>query len=183
MPCRTACRGRAKSLICGLILCGLLILSFQSVARANRSVTLVWSRSTAPNAAGYKIYYGTASHVYSNVVDAGNATMVTISGLVEGRTYYFAAATYDSAGDESTYSNEASYAVPVTPPGLSSVFRSAGSFSFNIAGVAGYKYVVQASTNLANWTSVQTNASPFAFTDTNAGRFNRRFYRVFYLPQ
>jgi hypothetical protein len=71
-------------------------------------VTLTWNPSTDTGVAGYKIYYGTASRVYTNSLDVGNDTNVLISGLVEGTTYFFAATTYDSVGDESDFSTEVS---------------------------------------------------------------------------
>ena len=60
--------------------------------------------------------------------------------------------------------------------------HKAGQFGLSIAGVPGSNYAVQASTNLVIWIALQTNAAPFAFMDTNAGKFNRRFYRAVYLP-
>ncbi|MGA9453326.1 MAG: fibronectin type III domain-containing protein [Verrucomicrobiia bacterium] len=74
-----------------------------------QSVTLAWNRSTDPTVVGYKIYYGGASGTYTNTLSAGNATNVTISGLVGGTTYYFAATTYNSSGVQSPFSNEVSY--------------------------------------------------------------------------
>jgi hypothetical protein len=55
-------------------------------------------------------------------------------------------------------------------------------FTLTVSGVAGHFYVVQASSNLMDWVSLQTNTAPFTFVDTNAGRFNRRFYHAVYLP-
>jgi hypothetical protein len=58
-----------------------------------------------------------------------------------------------------------------------------GQFRFGLAGVPGYSYIIQASTNLVQWRSLQTNPSPFSFLDTNASQFPRRFYRGAYFPQ
>ena len=77
-----------------------------------QSVMLGWQPSPDPKAAGYNIYYGTTSHIYTSKVSVGNVTNVTISGLIIGDTYYFAATTYDSANQESGFSNEAVYANP-----------------------------------------------------------------------
>lgn len=137
--------------------------------------------SISPDIAGYKIYYGTASHSYSNVVDVGNTNRVTINGLIPGATYYFAATTVDALGNESGFSNEAGYTVPVTPATLASLTVSAGQFSFNVTGDPGQLYVVQMSTNLQDWISVQTNTVPFQFTESNATGQTPRFYRAFYL--
>lgn len=57
-----------------------------------------------------------------------------------------------------------------------------GRFTLTVSGVPGYQYVIQASTNLVDWVSVKTNTAPFTFVDTNAGQFNRRFYRSVYIP-
>ena len=157
------------------------MLFFQLPVRANDSVTLAWYPSGTPDVVAYKIYYGLASHNYSNVAMAGNHTNVTISGLVPGKTYYFAATTVNSAGSESGFSNEASNTVPVTAAALTSAARLGGQFSFTVSGDAGQQYVVQASTNMVNWISIQTNAAPFLFTDPNAAGFKQRYYRVFYL--
>jgi len=72
------------------------------------SAVLAWQPSTDPTVAGYKLYYGVASHTYTHAIDVGQATTATISNLAVGTTYYFAATAYDSSGVESPFSNEAS---------------------------------------------------------------------------
>ncbi len=79
----------------------------------SQTVKLGWEPSPDPNAVGYKIYYGTTSHNYPNMVIVGNTTNTTLNGLINGRTYFFAATTYDASSQESDFSNEASYAVPL----------------------------------------------------------------------
>src|ERR1700690_446584 len=85
-------------------------------AFATGSVTLAWNASTDPNVAGYNVYYGGASGAYTNEICAGNATNATISGLVEGTTYYFAGTTYAALGVESPFSSEVPYRVPLNVP-------------------------------------------------------------------
>ncbi len=54
-----------------------------------------------------------------------------------------------------------------------------------ITGGLGPDYTVQASTNLSNWSVLLTTnspAPPLSFTDTNAGSFLKRFYRVLLGP-
>ena len=128
--------------------------------------------------AGYKIYYGTESQNYTNEVTVGVTTNATLSGLLPGQTYYFAATTFNGAGIESSFSNEASYVAPVMPATLAAPVRSGGQFSFTVSGSASQQYVVQASTNLQDWVSVLTNTAPFVFTDTNTAGFSQRFYRT-----
>jgi hypothetical protein len=53
-----------------------------------------------------------------------------------------------------------------------------GQFSLTCQGIPGCVFVIQASTNLSTWVNLQTNCSPFTFTDTNAAQYPRRFYRA-----
>ena len=82
----------------------LIPLSVQNVQGA--SVTLAWDPNPEANLKGYRVYYGSASGNYTFMVDAGNCTSLTISGLEAGKTYYFAATAYGTAGEESGMSDE-----------------------------------------------------------------------------
>ena len=99
----------ARAALISILLSG---FGFQFSALAVQSATLNWDPSTDSNVAGYKVYYGTVSHNYTNVITLGNVTNATVTGLLEGVTYFFAATSYDTSGVESIFSNEASYAVP-----------------------------------------------------------------------
>jgi hypothetical protein len=48
--------------------------------------------------------------------------------------------------------------------------------------VPGYDYAVLGSTNLSDWTPLETNVSPFTFLDTNASLFPARYYRAQSVP-
>jgi hypothetical protein len=61
---------------------------------------------------------------------------------------------------------------------LTSLTKTNGQFRFQVSGFAATNYVIQASSNLINWVSLQTNLSPFSFTDPNAGGYAQRFYRA-----
>jgi hypothetical protein len=65
---------------------------------------------------------------------------------------------------------------------LSSAHSIAGRLRFDAAGVPGFQYVIQASTNLSDWLPIATNLSPFTITDTNSAGFPSRFYRAVYIP-
>ncbi len=105
--------------------------------------SLAWNASVDPNVAGYTINYGVASGTYTNAVSVGNVTSATISNLVEGKTYFFAAKAYYSANVQSDFSNEASYTVPTAtnhPPTLSTIGdltlgEDAGLQTVNLAGI------------------------------------------------
>jgi len=59
-----------------------------------------------------------------------------------------------------------------------------GTFIVNVGGlgIPGNNFVLLYSTNLVNWQPVQTNASPFTFTNTNAASYPLRFYRAVLAP-
>ncbi len=81
------------------------------------SVQLAWDPSPDSTVTGYKIYWGGATHSYSNVVDVGNVTNVLISNtnFIPNNVYYFAATAYDT-NTESDFSNEAIWTyVPIIP--------------------------------------------------------------------
>jgi hypothetical protein len=77
------------------------------------TVTLAWDPSSTTNVASYTLYYGSSPENYTNTVSVGKATTATLSDLVHGATYYFAATVTDTAGLESVYSTEISYTVPI----------------------------------------------------------------------
>lgn len=73
-------------------------------------VSLEWDAATDnTKVTGYKVYYGeetvTASNTvrYGKTIDAGNVLQYIISGLENGKTYYFAVTAYDKAANESEY--------------------------------------------------------------------------------
>ena len=104
------------------------------------SVPLAWNPSPDPNVAGYKIYYGQASHVYTSSVDVGGVTNATITGLSAGLTYYFAATTYDATGLESDFSNEATTLTAASPTlgglGNIAINENAAWQTVNLTGIS-----------------------------------------------
>lgn len=125
---------------------------------ASGSVELGWEPSPDPNAAGYNVYFGRTSGVYTDKVNAGNTAALTISGLTGGVTYYFAATTYDAYGQESGFSNEAEYTVPLT------------TFTLQIDGQAGLPFTVYSATNLAGlWSLFASGIFPATLAVTNNG--------------
>jgi len=110
------CPHRVRRVVPVKILCAGLLVSFAASVIAASSVTVAWNRSASTEIAGYRVYYGVASHTYTNKVDAGNATNVVIGGLSTGTVYYLAATAYDTAGLESDYSTEAAFTNITTLP-------------------------------------------------------------------
>lgn len=59
---------------------------------------------------------------------------------------------------------------------------AAGQFIFAVNGPTNRNHVVQASPNLANWVSLQTNRGPFTFTNAPITNAAARFYRALSMP-
>jgi hypothetical protein len=164
--------------LAGLMICTALIMS----AQAQANVTLAWSPSSNPIVAGFNIYYGGASGVYTNKTSVGMATSLTVPNLVVGATYYFAATTYSAAGAESALSGEVAYTVPMPVTGLQLGITPSKQFVLTMTGPVGHTYDIQATQDFITWTVIGTvtvgaNGS-FSFTDTNAASFSKRFYRT-----
>jgi hypothetical protein len=112
-------------------------------AFAAGTVTLAWDASPGTNViANYKVYYGVASRTYTNSVSAGTSLTASISNLVAGATYYFAATATDTSGLESDYSTEVSTTItsPNQPPTLNAlanatVNEGAGLQTVNLSGI------------------------------------------------
>lgn len=140
-----------KSRILAIVSAGLF---FCLATRGDQSVSLTWNASTDSATAGYILYYGIASHAYTSQINVGLNTVVTLSGLKAGQTYYFAAGGYDKSGVQGMLSNEASFVTPTntTPPPTapSSIVVTPAS------GVAGTEIYIYG-TNLAGATSVSFN--------------------------
>src|SRR5213593_415627 len=98
------------------LLCILCLVLSQRASGA--SVALTWNPSPDPAVVGYFLYIGTASGSYTIKLDVGNYSGTTVSGLLQGRTYYFASTAYDASGYESPLSSpEVSAAIPdISPP-------------------------------------------------------------------
>src|SRR5216683_693312 len=76
------------------------------------TVNLSWNPSTSV-VAGYNVYRGTTSGVYSRInptLDSGTA--YADGTVVSGHTYYYAATAVDSAGVESVYSTPIVATIP-----------------------------------------------------------------------
>jgi hypothetical protein len=90
-------------------------LAISAVANA-ATLTLAWNASSGPDVAGYVMYWGTQSGVYSSSLDVGNQTQQQVTGLADGTTYYFVVKAYNSAGALSLPSNEAAGPTPALIP-------------------------------------------------------------------
>ncbi len=93
-----------------------LLLGIRPVAATAGSLSLAWDPNTEEDLAGYKVYIGTASQTFSQVIDVRHVTAFTATDLLEGETYFSTVTAYDIYMNESDFSNEVSTTIPVTAP-------------------------------------------------------------------
>jgi hypothetical protein len=74
------------------------------------TATISWNANTERDLAGYRVYVGTRSGVYSftGPFEVTSGTSFTVTNLPIGTTYFFAVSAFDKAGNESAKSNEVS---------------------------------------------------------------------------
>jgi hypothetical protein len=127
----------------------------------------------------------------NNYAPTGIVETAWINGSNNG--LYFKAGDYcQESGTNSTLGGKvAFYALSVThgsgTPATPARFtnwgiNSSNCFTMQLSGLANTNYVIQASTDLTNWTSLATNSSPggsIGFADTNSPGFTKRYYRAF----
>ncbi len=108
----------------------------------------------------------------------------TASSLLLPNIQFSDAAAYDVAVTNlagQAASAAATITVDQPPVQFTSITASNGQVQIWFSGVPGQSYIVSASTNLLNWTPitvlVATNG-PLPFTDPNASKYPRRYYRA-----
>ena len=116
------------------------ILAITGIARA-ATVQVTWNPNTEPDLAGYRLYVGEASGQYDDPVDMGNVTGHVMEITPEyGATYYFALTAYDTSGNESGYSDEATCFIPdgrapEKPTGLRAIIQAIISWFKGLFGL------------------------------------------------
>lgn len=85
-----------------------------SGATIQHTVNLWWNASTSASISGYNVYRGASpSGPYSRINPALNTAMSYSDNAVQsGNTYYYVTTAVDASGVESSYSNQATAAVP-----------------------------------------------------------------------
>ena len=153
-----------------------LILAFFNATLPAGSVTLAWDPSPSISSAGYNLYYGLQSGVYSSSVDEGTNLTGTIAGLTPGVTYYYAVTDYDTNADESAFSNEVTNRVPILPSIIdqpltqSAIAGTPVTFSVSAGGdpplsiqwMDGHAQISSATNSILSWPQI---------SDGNAGNY------------
>jgi hypothetical protein len=157
-----------------------LVFVFPRPLVADQTVTVAWNPPST-GAAGYYVYWGSQSGVYTSVFDAGTNTTINVNGLQEGRTNFFMVVGYNSARLLGTAAPEISYLAP-------GCLRLGGAPSSNGAVLSfpvtvGHSYAVEASTNLQTWTTIwqsgtSTSNAWVSCLDPQSRAYPERFYRL-----
>lgn len=80
------------------------------------TAVLAWDTVPVSDLGGYRVYYGTAPGRYvqsfGRGLSVGKRTTHAVTGLSSGTRYYFVLTAYDTAGQESGFSNEVFKDIP-----------------------------------------------------------------------
>jgi hypothetical protein len=168
----------------GLGLAGavLLALIFCPEVRGEQTLSLAWNASKDKQVTGYYLHYGTASSNYTARINvAKKKPSLTVPGLKEGMTYYFAVTSYDSQGVESQPSKEISYIVPGVLA-LDERINPGDPARIKFPVAPKHKYQIQASDDMRTWVTigqVKGAANEWVeFDDAAAAQHHQRFYRL-----
>lgn len=169
------------SLFHALFMALLMLASLTGIRGSTVNVNLARdSNNNEASLAGYNVYCGTTTRVYTARVSVSSAVKnATITNLQAGQTYYFVATAINSVGPESDYSAEVVY---TTPSAVDLRIRVAFDrrVILTVAGPVGRTYDIQATPDFRMWTTIG-NVSLGAeglldFIDANAPSFPKRFY-------
>jgi len=131
--------------------------------------------------------HGLSGQWVSNYVDAlvGTVTTLTIKNSSPGNSgsYFMTVSNAIGCVTSSVVSVTVLAPIAVAPLTLSVTSNSpAIGFGFQVSGPQGSNFVVEASSDLNNWTPIFTNKAPpagtMSYTDTDATNYPSRFYRA-----
>jgi hypothetical protein len=139
------------------------------------TLNLMWDPSPDSNVAGYLVYVGTQSGVYSSAYDVGNSTSFAYSNASAGQAYYFAVAAYFPGpviGTKSTEVTGTSNGAPVllNPGNQSSIVGNPVSLQLSGSDPAGQS-VSYGVTALPPGLALTAATGRISGTPTTAGSF------------
>jgi len=120
------------------------------------------------------------------LADATNATL-TLTNLQPTQFGNYSVVVYSQYGCAT--SSVAPLTLILSPQNFAASLSQGAGVQLQLSGSPGHPYALQTATNLAppvNWQPIVTNAADtngdWFFTDTNFGRYPRRFYRALLVP-
>lgn len=119
-----------------------------------------WNANTEPDLAGYKVYHGTTTGVYTESVDVGNVLVYVWTGLTNA-THYFVVTAYDTSLNESAPSAE-----------VSKVINQAAVLTYNsgdpnVFADAGLYAITGTDSTLAKGSKIDATTGAYAITGTD----------------
>lgn len=143
-------------------------------------ISLTWTASL--DAANYNVKRSTTNGGPYAIVGVASTTNYSDAGLLSGVPYYYVVSATNATGEGANSIQATATVISVPPVQLSIATQSManGQFTLQFPGVDGYPYIIETSSNLADWFPYVTNTSTngvFIFTDTNVSDA-ARFYRV-----
>ena len=173
-------------------------ISFSNMARLNNypatqsssfdGATINWMRSgSAPEVWNAYFAVSTNGNDWQNL---GSGQRITGGWQLLNQSFYlnsFIKIRGYVPGHKSNWDIENVFQVdPLTPPmirsgGITNGFQTS-PFGFSVHALAGQTVVIQASTDLVNWTPLQTNyfsnLNDIIFQDSHSSNYPKRFYRI-----
>jgi hypothetical protein len=138
-----------------------------------------WNANVETDLAGYKIYYGTHSLTYNQTIDVGNTTQYKLENLLEGQTYYVVVTAYDTSGNESLPSSEASAKVGYSRVLITSVAQGVKLTWAPVSGATGYDVYQGSTASSISSTPVATVTGNYYVDESYPKKANSsRFYTV-----
>ena len=163
-----AARLSSGAAVGGNALAGHLVDSAETISGTRRVV--IYSLANAP------LKNGTLINIPMTISEIGGLGVTTIS--VTNATF----ANLSASSVAPTRLTAGTLTIAPVSVRLGAIaFSNNGVVQFELSGVQGRQYVVQASTNLVDWTNLQTNVANTAtalFTDPAVANFKQRFYRA-----
>ena len=141
----------------------LLLLLLLGTSLEAASISLEWDANAESDLAGYIMFYGTTSGVYTSQVTVGNQTTWTATGLTAGQHYYFALKAYNHDQLQSSFSAEVHGVAPtgVTPSvlNLNNVNVTEGASGTALATFTATLSPASTQTVTVNYTTVNGTAT------------------------
>lgn len=115
----------------------------------------------------------------------GTITTLTITNATAGNAGNYYVKIENGVGEVTSSNADLLVLGNVVPATLnivtSTLQMTTSGFNIQLSGPSGSNYVIEASTDLNNWTPIATNAAPtgtVSYIDTDASKYPNRFYRA-----
>jgi fibronectin type 3 domain-containing protein len=169
-----------------------LVAASLAPAASAADVRLAWNAVSSAAVTGYTVHWGTGSRSYTSQLNPGEVTSATVTGLTEGRRYYFAVTAIDSQGARSAYSNEVSViassatdaTAPSAPPSFTATAGSPSTVSLDWdaasdnVGVTGYRIERCSGASCTSFAQIATTTTATSYSNTGLTASTHYRYRV-----